>query len=260
MLNTCLHHEKHHNFKTLLSLSSSRLLRWTLLLLFTREELEYLDLTSTMENPRSEQERLLPISDQESADSKSSCCGSFKNPVTIFSREDESCYNWLLRSLRRFYKEAEVKTFFISNNSSWTLRIKASSCHFAILYHTKNRGRVNVCDVTDALYDKELETLSKVRGKENVMVVIDDLDDPGPDLKATILQNQPKLKVCAEYVNLFGREETKETREMEDIIKRTVARSHNEYKLMIRLVSAGILLVLFVIIVAIVATKVMIYW
>lgn len=41
-----------------------------------------------------------------------------------------------------------------------------SQCTFGILYHTKNRGRVNITDVEEALYDEELETISAELGKK----------------------------------------------------------------------------------------------
>ncbi|CAH2308054.1 Hypothetical predicted protein [Pelobates cultripes] len=66
-----------------------------------------------------------------------------------------------------------------------------SECKFGILYHTKNRGRINVTDVADSLYDEELKSMSDNLGKDNVLVVIDDLEDSSPQERNRILQNQP---------------------------------------------------------------------
>ncbi|OCT56072.1 hypothetical protein XELAEV_180026382mg, partial [Xenopus laevis] len=79
--------------------------------------------------------------------------GSTKISIGLFSREGESQYSWLIEELQskrrciEYFQEAVTK------------------CQFAILYHSKTRGRINITDVTDALYDEELDTLSKNLGE-----------------------------------------------------------------------------------------------
>ncbi|KAG8545587.1 hypothetical protein GDO81_020634, partial [Engystomops pustulosus] len=83
--------------------------------------------------------------------------------VGIFSRSSESDYSWLVKQLRSEVFSpyvSEVRPFYISNNQSGQIYEELSRCSFGILYHTKNRGRVNVTDVTDSLYDEELKAMN----------------------------------------------------------------------------------------------------
>ncbi|XP_063285181.1 uncharacterized protein LOC134571064 isoform X2 [Pelobates fuscus] len=118
----------------------------------------------------------------------------------IFSRSGEEEYCWLTNSLQ---KTGNVSPFFISNNNFSNFREAASRCTFAILYHSKTRGRLNITDVKDSLYDKELEYLSRSVGKNRVVVVIDDLEDSGFETKCRILEHQPSLSRLAKDVFLF---------------------------------------------------------
>ncbi|XP_031749528.1 uncharacterized protein LOC116407741 [Xenopus tropicalis] len=148
--------------------------------------------------------------------------------VGIFSRESEESYKWLINILISF-KEVDVRPVLISNSRCLTEDI--SKCDVAILYHSQNRGRINITDVTDSLYDEELKLLSKWLGKENVMVVVDDLTDINQQLKNRILQHQPSIGELANELFLFSvNEKSSEAlmsddfrenkmKEMENIIK-----------------------------------------
>ncbi|XP_053551199.1 uncharacterized protein LOC128642453 isoform X2 [Bombina bombina] len=124
--------------------------------------------------------------------------------VGIFSRDGESCYSWLVTYLLTFLALGDVHPVYITNNNYHSVRENISLCNFAILYHTKRRGRVNITDVTDSLYEDELNMLSRSLGKENVIVVIDDLDDSGSVVKDTILQNQPSIRRLTKDLFLFS--------------------------------------------------------
>ncbi|OCT64706.1 hypothetical protein XELAEV_18045803mg [Xenopus laevis] len=83
--------------------------------------------------------------------------------VAVFSREDQSSYEWLRRVLQSFPTVRDVKSIVISNNNFVTFLEEVSQCDFAILYHSMRRGRINVSDVVDSLYDGELEVLFRVQ-------------------------------------------------------------------------------------------------
>ncbi|KAE8578356.1 hypothetical protein XENTR_v10023480 [Xenopus tropicalis] len=127
--------------------------------------------------------------------------------VGIFSREDQSLYEWLMRVLLSFALVRDVKPVFISNNNFVTFLEEVSQCDFAILYHSMRRGRINVTDVLDSLYDGELEVLYRVQGKKKILVVIDDLDDSSANAKNEILQSQPSIGRWAEELFLFSTQE-----------------------------------------------------
>ncbi|XP_053328031.1 uncharacterized protein LOC128502294 [Spea bombifrons] len=131
-----------------------------------------------------------------------------KHIVGIFSRSSEEDYAWL-RSLLRFGefrdRVKEVRPCYISNNGGPRFRDEVSRCTFGILYHTKNRGRINVTDVEDSLYDRELEYLSNTFGRGKVVVVIDDMDDTGRSEKSRILENQPKIRKLARDLILISK-------------------------------------------------------
>ncbi|KAM4631600.1 uncharacterized protein O3C94_018236 [Discoglossus pictus] len=132
---------------------------------------------------------------------------SSKMVVGIFSRESQVSYNWLISYLRTVPDVGGVLPVYISNSSSQIFREDAEKCSFAIIYHSKRRGRVNITDVTDSLYDYELKHLYNVQGKDKVLVVIDDLDDSGPGEKDHILQNQPSIGRLARALILFSEKE-----------------------------------------------------
>ncbi|XP_073491181.1 uncharacterized protein [Aquarana catesbeiana] len=94
-----------------------------------------------------------------------------------------------------------------------------SQCTFGILYHTKNRGRVNITNVNDSLYDEELENLNKILGKDNVFVVIDDLEDNSDQEKTRILENQPSIGMLASDFLLISQKQKADKRQLERILK-----------------------------------------
>ncbi|CAH2308052.1 Hypothetical predicted protein [Pelobates cultripes] len=136
----------------------------------------------------------------------------------IFSRSAESDYEWLQTLLQSegFRGQApHVRSFYISNNGMAQFMEDVSECKFGILYHTKNRGGINITDVMDSLYDEELKLMSDNLGKDNVLVVIDDLEDSSPQERNRILHNQPSIRIYSSDLFLIA-----ETRiEYEKIIK-----------------------------------------
>ncbi|CAN2390386.1 hypothetical protein PRIEUP_LOCUS422, partial [Pristimantis euphronides] len=128
--------------------------------------------------------------------------------VGIFSWDDESSYQWLAGYLSTIPHVQNIYPIYVASESPLSFKEATRRCTFAILYHTKNRGRINVTDVTDSLYDWELKYLSAVTGKENVIVLIDDLEDDGDSGQRTrILQSQPSLQQLAAAVICFTRED-----------------------------------------------------
>ncbi|XP_068120827.1 kinesin-like protein KIF13A [Hyperolius riggenbachi] len=135
-----------------------------------------------------------------------------KVDVGLFSVSDDSDYSWLVTLLKSEYFSEQiwrVTPCYISNSGFQQFRDAVSQCSFGILYHTKNRGRVNVTDVVDSLYDEELKYLRTRLGKDNVIVVIDDLQDSSDQEKERILQNQPSIGKLARDLFLFTQEEKK---------------------------------------------------
>ncbi|KAM4632032.1 uncharacterized protein O3C94_018562 [Discoglossus pictus] len=125
----------------------------------------------------------------------------------IFSRDNWSSYEWLIWFLRTFLTASDVQPFYISNDSSMNFRDHVSSCKFAILYHSKKRGRINITDVTDSLYDEELEYMFRKLGREKIIVVIDDVEDSSEEEKTKILQSQPSIRKWAMDLFLVNEKE-----------------------------------------------------
>ncbi|KAM3916510.1 uncharacterized protein RB166_015756 [Leptodactylus fuscus] len=116
--------------------------------------------------------------------------------VGIFSRSADRDFAWLSTLLTSEpFKDhvLSVRPCFISNNGFQKMNEDLSHCSFGILYHTKNKGRVNITGVTDSLYDEELEHLSVTLGKKNLIVVIDDLEDASDQVKIRLLHTQSKI-------------------------------------------------------------------
>uniref|UniRef100_A0A8C5QGV8 Uncharacterized protein n=1 Tax=Leptobrachium leishanense TaxID=445787 RepID=A0A8C5QGV8_9ANUR len=146
--------------------------------------------------------------------------------VGIFSRESEETYQWLINDLLKFKGVKDVRPVYISSRLE-DLRKHTEQCDFAIIYHSKNRGRVNVTDVTDSLYDKELEYLYTSLGLKNVLVVIDDLDNSDYATKCQIMEHQPSINKWAWDLILIDKQEKSDSdamkaklEEMEWIITR----------------------------------------
>uniref|UniRef100_A0A8C5PRK5 Uncharacterized protein n=1 Tax=Leptobrachium leishanense TaxID=445787 RepID=A0A8C5PRK5_9ANUR len=133
----------------------------------------------------------------------------------IFSRSAESDYEWLQVLLRSesFRDQIQVvRSFYISNNKMAQFVDDVRQCKFGILYHTQNRGRINITDVTDSLYDEELEIMSAYLGSHNVLVVADDLNDSSDEEKQRILESQPKIqKFAADLLLVAETEKEDET-------------------------------------------------
>ncbi|XP_053326550.1 uncharacterized protein LOC128501179 [Spea bombifrons] len=140
-----------------------------------------------------------------------------KKTVGIFSRDNEVSYRWLVSQLRSsFFHNVvkEVRAVTITNNQSKFLS-ELSGCTFAILYHTQHRGRLNVANVADALYDDELDKMCRLLGRENVIVLLDDLEDSSQAKRMDILNTQYDIltKACELFListlekkscNLYG--------------------------------------------------------
>ncbi|KAM4025992.1 uncharacterized protein ACNLHF_026396 [Anomaloglossus baeobatrachus] len=124
--------------------------------------------------------------------------------VGIFSRSGEVEYRWLSDVLSGFWT---VTPFTITNSNFPAFCDQIYRCSFAILYHSRNRGRVNITDVTDSLYDEEVKLMSEVLGKEHVIAVIDDLDDSSDEAKNRILSHQHSLRVRTQDIFLVTTQE-----------------------------------------------------
>ncbi|XP_066433149.1 uncharacterized protein [Eleutherodactylus coqui] len=124
--------------------------------------------------------------------------------IGIFSRNAPEEYAWLSSMLK---KVGSVVSFTITNSNSHQFEQQVSQCTFAILYHSKTRGRVNITNVTDSLYDRELEHMSLVLGKSNVIVVADDMDDSSPRTENNILTKQMSISQLSRGLYLFSAKE-----------------------------------------------------
>ncbi|KAM3916514.1 uncharacterized protein RB166_015758 [Leptodactylus fuscus] len=130
--------------------------------------------------------------------------------VGIFSKDAESQYSWLVTALTSdVFKShiGDVRLCHISNSGFNQFCEVVSQCTYGILYHSKTRGRVNVTDVTGSLYDEELKYLCSKLGKQNVIVVIDDLEDSSDQQRNRILDQQPSMREMAQKLFLISPEE-----------------------------------------------------
>ncbi|XP_077129792.1 uncharacterized protein LOC143785028 isoform X2 [Ranitomeya variabilis] len=129
-----------------------------------------------------------------------SICGSFFSPrvVGVFSRSATVDYEWLMTALKSPMFTglvAEPRPVYISNRDEGHFREAVQDCDFVILYHTKNRGRINIINVTDSLYDEELTYMSSSKGRDNVIVLVDDLEKSDYQEKCRILDGQPDITI-----------------------------------------------------------------
>ncbi|XP_077129832.1 uncharacterized protein LOC143785055 isoform X2 [Ranitomeya variabilis] len=133
--------------------------------------------------------------------------------VGIFSRSSITDYSWIEKELTSADVSpvvSGVRPFYISNNQTGKFYEELGLCSFGILYHTKNRGRVNVTNVTDSLYDEELAAMSLILRRENVIVVIDDLNNSSLEEKQRILETQPSIDDYAFDLLLYSEQEKKD--------------------------------------------------
>ncbi|XP_073491468.1 uncharacterized protein [Aquarana catesbeiana] len=129
------------------------------------------------------------------------------NVIGIFSWSSVDEYNWLSAALKTAGK---VVPFCITKSNFREFRDQVSKCSFAILYHSKTRGRINITDITESLYDEEVKHMSQVLGRENVLVVVDNLDDGSDWVKNNILQSQTTIRDQTRDLYLFTREEKRD--------------------------------------------------
>ncbi|XP_041433332.1 uncharacterized protein LOC121398308 isoform X10 [Xenopus laevis] len=130
---------------------------------------------------------------------------SKKATIGIFSRSSPEEYNWLISYLIKSTGHT-VLPFVITNTNSFKFREEVYRCNYAILYHSMRTGRINITDVTDSLYDNELEYLSSELGIDKVAVVVDDLDDRSSTARNRILKSQPKIANLAWNIFLIDKE------------------------------------------------------
>ncbi|XP_073491537.1 uncharacterized protein [Aquarana catesbeiana] len=145
--------------------------------------------------------------------SPSSCGKMGRKKVAICSRDSKQNYEWLIDFLEnRMCKKTriEARPVYITNNIS-TFHQEVSGYNFAILYHTKKRGRINITNVPSSLYDDELQFLHDMFGKQNVVVVIDDLEKSNDNEKRRIIEAQRDLSDYARDVFLFTQEDKNHT-------------------------------------------------
>ncbi|KAM3917869.1 uncharacterized protein RB166_016766 isoform 2-T2 [Leptodactylus fuscus] len=150
-------------------------------------------------------------------------CFPQSHKVGIYSRSAESEFEWLKSLLESGYLSdtvENVRSCIISNRGFEQFKTDVSNCSFGILYHTKNRGRINITDVTDSLYNVELDYMSRMLNG-HVIVVVDDLQYSNDEEKSWIFQNQPSIKKKALDLFLFTTDEKKflkPLREMRSLI------------------------------------------
>ncbi|XP_041432763.1 uncharacterized protein LOC108702076 isoform X3 [Xenopus laevis] len=130
---------------------------------------------------------------------------SKKATIGIFSRSSPEEYNWLISYLIESTGHT-VLPFVITNTNSFKFREEVCRCNYAILYHSMSRGRINITDVTDSLYDDELEYQSSELGIDKVAVVVDDLVDRSSTARNRILNSQPKIANLAWNIFLIDKE------------------------------------------------------
>ncbi|KAM4628519.1 uncharacterized protein O3C94_019196 [Discoglossus pictus] len=143
-----------------------------------------------------------------------------KHGVCVFSKSSQSNYQWLMSQLQSSsYGDLvkDVRAVYISNNSS-QFELDLSDCTFAILYHTRKHGRINITDVMDSLYDRELEEMYRKLGRENLIVVIDGLEDSSEEEKNRILQSQPTIRNWATETFLFTEDENQRSSSSENLL------------------------------------------
>lgn len=139
--------------------------------------------------------------------------------VGIFSRAAESDYSWLKNLLVKNGKN--VESFYIGKSDE-KFKKDIDKCRFGILYHSITSGRLNITNVTDSMYDNHLKLMSNLLEKENVMVVLDDLESSNDMERRNILIHQPTIKECAGHLILVN------LKEKDTILKSRLCAKANE--------------------------------
>ncbi|XP_040211877.1 uncharacterized protein LOC120942953 isoform X1 [Rana temporaria] len=140
---------------------------------------------------------------------------AMKHSVGIFSRSDKGDYAWLVTLFSSSdFSDCiqDVRSTVISNSGFQQFIDDASHCSLGIIYHTKNRGRVNITDISGSLYDEELDSLNQLLGRDNVIVVIDDVEDSSHEEKIRILKLQPTIEKLARDLLLISKTEKNNTK------------------------------------------------
>ncbi|CAH2308190.1 Hypothetical predicted protein [Pelobates cultripes] len=130
--------------------------------------------------------------------------------VSVTSRAAQNNAAWFMNHLKSHRYRGllgQVTYLPISNSNAKEWKSGVKDTTFAILYHTKCQGRINLTDVTDSIYDKELKYMSEKLGKQNVLVVVDDLEKSDNEESLRILQNQPSISKWARDLLLFNDKE-----------------------------------------------------
>ncbi|XP_077350331.1 uncharacterized protein LOC144000396 [Lithobates pipiens] len=136
--------------------------------------------------------------------------------VGIFSRESDETYSWLVDLLisPRFRSVVQdVRPVLVSNTvcgHSTQLAQEIGKCYFAILYHTKKRGRLNVTNVDDSLYDQELRHLSEKLGRERVIVLLDDVETDDLEVYNQILLEQPLIDELSGLLIIMNKDDKRQ--------------------------------------------------
>ncbi|XP_068102739.1 uncharacterized protein [Hyperolius riggenbachi] len=120
----------------------------------------------------------------------------------IFSRDDSTTYQWLTNAVLETSGVKDVRPVLITNNWS-DFMAEVDKCSFAILYHSKLRGRLNITDVNDSLYDAELKFLAKKFGTKKVIVVVGDLKEASDEQKKRMLMEQKTIGCSSRDLILF---------------------------------------------------------
>ncbi|XP_068102777.1 uncharacterized protein [Hyperolius riggenbachi] len=128
--------------------------------------------------------------------------------VGIFSRDGKENCTWLINLLRspmfQSLVEYVLNVYITDDPRLFTNAI--TQCTFAILYHTKKRGSLNIANVPNSLYNDELRDLSEELG-ESVVVLVDDLEDSSDGTKRRLLMEQPLIEQCASDLILISKSE-----------------------------------------------------
>ncbi|XP_073490691.1 uncharacterized protein [Aquarana catesbeiana] len=115
-----------------------------------------------------------------------------KYRVGIFSRSEIIDYSWIRDLLQSDHFRSHV-----SDVRHYDIRDSGKSS-FGILYFTKKKEQINEKYVTDV---QQIQRHRSHLGKDNVIIVMDDVEDSSDQKKIRILESHPDIKDL--YHNLF---------------------------------------------------------